>query len=109
VGPIVDAETFRVMYAMDSYHAVRDGVRYPAVLVISGYNDPGVATFHAAKFTARLQAASASKSPTLLWIDFGSGHGMGSTREQRDALLADMYAFVLWCAGAAAFQPVASK
>jgi prolyl oligopeptidase len=108
-GPIVDAESFRVMHAMDSYHAVRNGVRYPPVLVISGYNDPRVATFHAAKFTARLQAASASKSPTLLRIDFDSGHGMGSTREQLDALLADMYAFVLWCAGVAAFQPVASR
>jgi prolyl oligopeptidase len=108
-GPIVDADSFGIMYAMDSYHAVKDGVRYPPVLVISGYNDPRVATFHAAKFTARLQAASASKSPTLLRIDFGSGHGMGSTREQRDALLADIYAFVLWCAGKAAFQPAASK
>jgi prolyl oligopeptidase len=99
-GPMVDAETFRHLYAMDTYHAVKDNTAYPPVLVISGYNDPRVATFHAAKLTARLQAANISRAPTLLRIDFESGHGMGSTRGHRDALLADMYAFTLWCAGA---------
>jgi hypothetical protein len=68
------------------------------VLIVSGYNDPRVATFHAAKLTARLQAANGGRAPTILRIDFDSGHGMGSTREQRDALLADN-AFTLWCAG----------
>lgn len=98
-GPMVDAETFRHLYAMDTYHAVTAGTAYPPVLVVSGYNDPRVATFHAAKLTARLQAASSSSAPTWLRVDFSSGHGMGSTREQRDALLADIYAFTLWCAG----------
>ncbi|RPI41212.1 MAG: S9 family peptidase, partial [Betaproteobacteria bacterium] len=90
-GPIVDAASFRAMYEMDSYHAIRDGTRYPPVLVISGFNDPRVATFHAAKFVARLQEATKGKSAVLLRMDFEAGHGMGSTRKQRDALLADIY------------------
>lgn len=104
-GPIVDAKSFRIMYDMDSYHAIRDGVRYPAVLVTCGVNDPRVATFHAAKFGARLQAATASGAPVLVRVDFDSGHGIGSTRAQRDALLADIYTFTLWRAGARGFQP----
>ena len=88
------------MYEMDSYHAIKDGTRYPPVLVISGFNDPRVATFHAAKFVARMQEATKGKSAVLLRMDFEAGHGMGSTRNQRDALAADIYSFTLWCAGA---------
>ena len=99
-GPVVDAASFRAMYAMDSYHAVKDGTHYPPVLVISGSNDPRVATFHAAKFVARLQEAAKNKSTILLRVDFEAGHGMGSTRQQRDALFADIYSFTLWCTSA---------
>jgi prolyl oligopeptidase len=107
-GPVVDAASFRVLYDMDSYHAIRDGVRYPAVLITCGINDPRVATFNAAKFGARLQAATASPAPILLRVDFDAGHGVGSTRTQRDALLADIYTFTLWRAGARGFQVSAS-
>ena len=99
-GPITDAASFRAIYEMDSYHAIKDGTRYPPVLVVSGFNDPRVATFHAAKFVARLQEASTSKAPVLLRIEFDAGHGMGSTRQQRDELLADIYSFSLWCSAA---------
>jgi len=103
-GVIVDAASFSTLYDMDSYHAIKEGVRYPPVLVISGYEDPRVATFNAAKFVARLQAVTAGKSPVLLRIDFDAGHGIGSTREQRDALMADIYTFTLSCAGTKGFQ-----
>jgi prolyl oligopeptidase len=103
-GPITDASSFRIMLAMDSYQAVRDGTRYPAVLCVTGATDPRVAPWHVAKFAARLQAATASGNPVLLRVEFDAGHGMGSTRRQRDALAADVYAFVLWRTGAGAFQ-----
>lgn len=103
-GPIVDAASFRAMYEMDSYQAVKDSTRYPPVLVVSGFNDPRVATFHAAKFVARLQQATAGRSPVLLRMDFDAGHGMGSTRQQRDALFADIYSFALWCCGSKGFN-----
>lgn len=109
-GPIVDAASFRAMYEMDSYHAIKNGTRYPPVLVVSGFNDPRVATFHAAKFVARMQEATQGRSPVLLRMDFDAGHGMGSTRQQRDALLADIYSFALWCSrdgrSGASGQPV---
>lgn len=103
-GPIKDAESFRVMYAMDAYHAVRKGVRYPAVLATTGITDPRVAPWHMAKYAARLQAATGSGKPILLRVDFDAGHGIGSTRNQTDALFADAYAFVLWQTGARGFQ-----
>jgi prolyl oligopeptidase len=104
-GPIVDAASFRIMYDMDSYQAVKDGVRYPAVLAITGATDPRVAPWHVTKLAARLQAANVGDRPVLLRVDFDAGHGIGSTRSQSDALAADMYGFVLWQTGAKNFQP----
>jgi prolyl oligopeptidase len=104
-GPMIDAESFKIMYEMDAYQAIRPATPYPAVLCVTGATDPRVASWHVAKFAARLQAATSSKNPVLLRIDFDAGHGMGSTRSQSDALAADMYAFVLWRTGAAGFQP----
>ena len=104
-GPITDAKSFKTMFDLDPYNHVRSGVKYPAVLVVSGINDPRAATFHSAKYAARMQASSASGKPVLLRIDFGAGHGIGSSRGQADTLWADVYSFVLWRAGVAEFQP----
>jgi prolyl oligopeptidase len=104
-GPMVDAESFHIMREMDAYQSVKDGTKYPAVLCVTGATDPRVAPWHVAKFAARLQAATASKKPILLRVDFDAGHGVGSTRSQSDALAADMYSFVLWQTGVKAFQP----
>jgi prolyl oligopeptidase len=57
--------------------------------------------------TARLQKATSSGNPVLLRVTFDAGHGVGSTRSQIDDERADEYAFVLWRAGAAGFQPKA--
>nr|WP_047165480.1 prolyl oligopeptidase family serine peptidase [Sphingomonas sp. Y57] len=105
-GPMVDARSFRIMYDMDSYQAVKNATPYPAVLCVTGATDPRVAPWHVAKFAARLQAATSSDNPVLLRVDFDAGHGVGSTRTQGDALAADMYSFVLWRTGAKGFQPV---
>ena len=104
-GPITDAKTFKTMYDMDPYVHIRDGVKYPATLVVSGINDPRAATFHSAKYAARLAKASASGEPVLLRLDFDAGHGMGSSRSQADAMWTDIYSFVLWQGGAKDFQP----
>ena len=95
-GAIAEEKGYRTLKLIDSYHAVKDGTRYPAVLLTTGVTDPRVAPFHVAKMTARLQVASSSGKPILLRVDFDAGHGMGSTRDQQDAEAADTYAFLLW-------------
>lgn len=104
-GPIADAKSFKTMYDLDPYEHIKPGTRYPATLVISGLNDPRAATFHGAKYAARLAAATTSGEPVFLRIDFGAGHGMGSTRTQLDELWTDLYAFALWRGGRAEFAP----
>ena len=85
---------------------VRDGVKYPAVMLITGINDPRVPPWELGKFAARLQAATASARPILLRVDYDAGHGfLASSRAQSDALLADQYSFLLWQLGDPGFQP----
>ncbi|MBD8552640.1 prolyl oligopeptidase family serine peptidase [Sphingomonas sp. CFBP 8764] len=104
-GPITDAKSFKTMFDLDPYEHIRPGVRYPATLVVSGINDPRAATFHSAKYAAKLAAGTTSGEPVLLRIDFDAGHGVGSTRPQREELWTDIYSFALWRGGSSEFQP----
>lgn len=104
-GTVKDPDGFKALYAMDAYQHVKDDTKYPAVLLTTGVNDPRVAPWQAAKMTARLQAASSSGKPILLRVDYDAGHGLGSTKSQRDAELADEVAFIFWQFGLPEFQP----
>ncbi len=61
-----DEQDFRSLYAYSPYHRVQNGVRYPAVLLISGDADTRCNPMHARKMAARLQEATASGYPILL-------------------------------------------
>ncbi|HEY1628209.1 MAG TPA: prolyl oligopeptidase family serine peptidase [Tepidisphaeraceae bacterium] len=98
-GSVKTRDGFGGLLEMSAYAHVQDGVKYPAVLLTHGINDPRVAPWNSAKMCARLQAASASGKPILLRIDYDAGHGIGSTRSQHENELADQFAFLLWQMG----------
>jgi prolyl oligopeptidase len=103
-GSVKDPVGFKALYATDPYVHVKDGVAYPAVLAITGANDPRVAPWIVAKFAARLQAATASGKPVLLRVDYDAGHGnLGASRAQAQALATDEYSFLLWQLGDPSF------
>ena len=93
------------MRAVVLKHHIQDGTKYPAVILTHGINDPRVEPWESAKTTAHLQAATASEKPVLFRVDYHSGHGIGSTKKQRQEELADVWSFLLWQFGDAAFQP----
>ena len=94
---------FRGLLAMSTYHQIKDGVNYPAVLFAHGVNDPRVEVWNSTKTAARLLAASKSGKPVLLRLDYESGHGIGSTKAQVLDERADLFAFVLWQTGVAGY------
>jgi len=104
-GTVTTPGGFAALLAMSPLHHVRDGVRYPAVLLTHGLNDRRVDAWMSGKMTARLQAATASNQPVLLLLDPEAGHGIGSKRSQIHDQLASRWAFALWRAGDAVFQP----
>lgn len=108
-GTVKTADGFKGLYAMSTLHHVVDRTRYPAVLLTHGINDPRVDPWMSFKLAARLQAATASKKPVLLRVDYDAGHGIGSTKLQYQQEMADTFAFLLWQFGEQDFQPRAVK
>jgi prolyl oligopeptidase len=109
-GTVKDETGFRALYDMDAYQHVRNGVAYPAVMAITGFNDPRVPSWELAKFVARLQQASSSGRPVLLRVDYDAGHGfLAASRTQSEQLLADQYAFLLWQCGDRAFAGIPKR
>jgi len=103
-GTVKTESGFRDLYAMDAYHHVRDGVRYPAFLITGGLNDPRVEAWQGAKLAARLQSIPGNR-PALFRLEESAGHGLGTTKAVRDAEEADIAAFVFWRAGVPEWQP----
>ena len=95
-GTITKDAECRALYEMSAYHHVKDGTRYPAVMLSHGINDPRVDPWMSAKMCARLQAASTSAKPVLFRVDYQAGHGIGSTKLQTLKAQADKFAFLLW-------------
>jgi prolyl oligopeptidase len=91
---------------MSSYHQVRAGVTYPAVMLVHGANDTRVDVWQSAKFAAQLAWATNQARPILMRLDYESGHGQSSTRAQLQERTADIYTFMLWQFGVPEFQPV---
>jgi prolyl oligopeptidase len=65
------------------------------MLLQVGATDMRVAPWHSRKMVARLQAASASGAPALLYTRFDAGHGMGSSVAQQIDQNLDAYSFML--------------
>lgn len=98
-GSAKNPAEFPGLLEMSTYHQIKDGQAYPAVMLVHGLNDPRVDVWHSAKTAARLQAASSSGKPIMLRLDLQAGHGVGSTINQKNAMWGDIYSFLLWQMG----------
>ena len=97
-GTVKDSIECRALLEMDAFQHVKDGVKYPAVICVGGFNDPRVIVWQPAKLAATLQHASASGKPVLLQVNYDNGH---FTEDKRVSFrnFANMYAFCLWQTG----------
>ncbi len=80
------------------YAQVREGVRYPAVLIMTDQADTVFGTMHAWKLGARLQAATArghSDRPVLVQTLVRAGRGTSKPMRARLAEAADKWAFLM--------------
>lgn len=93
-GTVKDKAQFDAMFAYSPYHHVKDGTEYPAVLFMTGANDPRVDPFHSRKMVARMQAAG-SRAPIYLRTSDNTGHGVGSPLDAQIGEQVDLYAFLL--------------
>jgi oligopeptidase B len=73
---------------------------YPHMLVTGGLNDPRVAYWEPAKWTAKLRAKKTDRNRLLLRTNMGAGHGGASGRYDLLREMAFKYAFILDVLGA---------
>ena len=95
-GSPQNPEEFKSLYAISPYHNIKQGVRYPAVLILTADTDDRVMPGHSFKYAARLQAAQGSDGPpVLLRVEVNAGHGAGIPLDKLLMWTADQYAFTL--------------
>jgi oligopeptidase B len=85
-------------YACIRSYSPYDNVRpqpYPHMLITAGLNDPRVAYWEPAKFTARLRSLKTDTNRLLLRTNMGAGHGGASGRWDLLREVAFKYAFLL--------------
>ncbi len=93
-GTAADPQEFGWLLAYSPLHAVREGVRYPAVLLEVFDSDTRVDPLHARKFAAALQwAATEGSGPTLLRRETEVGHG-GRSIDRTIGLTVDTLSFL---------------
>jgi prolyl oligopeptidase len=93
-GTAEDPDDFAALARYSPYHQVREGVAYPATMMVSGDIDRNCNPLHAHKMTARLQAANTSINP--IFLDHGRfrGHSPVLPLSERIAALTDRMAFL---------------
>jgi prolyl oligopeptidase len=92
-GTVKDPDQFKALFAYSPFHRVKDGVKYPAVLLTTGENDGRVNPAQSRKMAGRLQAATASGRP-VLFMSNSAGHGIGTALKDRISQQADVYSFL---------------
>jgi prolyl oligopeptidase len=108
-GTAKNPEHFKALYAYSPYHNVKDGTGYPAILFLTGANDPRVDPMQSRKMTARLQAASTSGAAVLLRTSSETGHGGGTPLSEEIDQWADIYAFLFDQLGVKYKEPAAGS
>lgn len=93
-GSVRDRSQFQALFTYSPYHNVNSIVeRYPAVLFLTGANDPRVDPMQSRKMVARLQEAK-PEGLFLLRTSATAGHGVGSSLSERIEQGVDTYAFL---------------
>jgi len=95
-----DPDAYRCIRSYSPYDNLRPQP-YPHMLITAGLNDPRVAYWEPAKYTARLRALKTDDNRLVLRTNMGAGHGGASGRWDFLREVAFKHAFVLDVLGVA--------
>lgn len=99
-GTVDDSpEMAAYLRAYSPMHNIRNGVRYPAIMVTTADHDDRVVPAHSFKYAAELQAADTGDAPKIIRIDSKAGHGAGKPIAKVIDEFADIYSFIFYNMG----------
>jgi len=94
-GSSEDPEEFAALLAYSPYHNVKDGTKYPAILITTADTDDRVVPGHSFKYAAAMQKAQGGDAPVLIRIETRAGHGAGVPTDKVIEEYADRWAFLV--------------
>jgi prolyl oligopeptidase len=95
-GSSEEEEHFKNLYSYSPLHNLKEGVNYPATMVLTGDHDDRVVPAHSFKFAAKLQEVHKGKNPVLIRIETDAGHGAGKPISKVIEETADKWAFMFY-------------
>ncbi len=90
---------FQWLYGYSPYHKVKDGTKYPSVLLMTAESDTRVDPMHARKMAARLQQATSNDLPVIVRIESKAGHGAGKPVSKIIDAAVDEWSYLMWILG----------
>jgi prolyl oligopeptidase len=93
-GSSDNAEEFKALLAYSPLHNIKNGVKYPPILVTTADHDDRVVPAHSFKYVAALQAADTGPAPKLIRIETSAGHGAGKPTSKIIEERSDVLAFM---------------
>ncbi|MES2513635.1 MAG: prolyl oligopeptidase family serine peptidase [Bacteroidota bacterium] len=97
-GKTSDSLECKGLFEMDGVAHVLSGKDYPALMCVTGINDPRVSPWQSAKLIAAFQQRNPAGKPALLMVNYENGHF------NSDEDFANQIAFALWQCGHPGFQ-----
>ncbi len=101
-----DSVMFPYLYKYSPLHNIKEGVEYPAVLVLTADHDDRVVPAHSFKYIATLQDKYKGNHPVIIRIEKKAGHGAGKPIAKQIEEAADIYAFAFKNIGVIPYQNV---
>ncbi|GAQ83341.1 Prolyl oligopeptidase family protein [Klebsormidium nitens] len=105
-NPAADRAAFERIRNYSPYDNVKQGARYPAMLITASMQDTRVGYWEAAKWVSKLRATvpTSLKAPILLFTSFNDGHFGQGGRYQQILFAAREQAFLLDTVGSREFR-----
>lgn len=85
---------FNNLIKYSPYHNLKEGVAYPATMVMTADHDDRVVPAHSFKFASRLQEFHAGENPVLIRVESEAGHGAGKSTNQTIDEYTDIWSFM---------------
>ncbi len=98
-GSSDDSIHFNNLYTYSPLHNIREGLDYPATLVITADHDDRVVPAHSFKYISTLQEKYKGKNPVLIRIETRAGHGGGKPTSKLIEEQADIWSFIFYNLG----------
>ena len=92
-GSVKDSIEFRGLLQMDPFLNIKQGVSYPAVLVMSSSVDDRIPLWDSGKYIAKIQELNLSCNPLYLDINYSSGHTGSSITEDISVTYSKIFSF----------------